>query len=508
MSAEILFSPLRLGAIELRNRIVMAPMTRMRAGQGNAPTALNVEYYAQRASAGLIVTEGTAISPQGQGYPNAPGIYTASQIAGWRGIADAVHARGGKIVMQIAHNGRNSHSSLLPDGVLPVAPSPVPSNIPAFTSAFQPVPAEVPRALDLEELPAIVGAFRQAASNAIAAGFDGVELQGANSHLIEQFLENGTNQRTDAYGGAKENRARFLFEIVAQVSTAIGADRLGVRLSPFGGYGGIYDSNPLELFTYVIRELSTRGLAYLHVIEARGSEIGLTDKLNDGALNNAALFRPAFTGPLISAAAYTRQSAAEVLKLGHADAVAFGRSFVANPDLPDRIRAGAVLNIFDRSTAYGGGAHGYTDYPALFPPVRHANVGSAREAQPGREWLAILSRATFGDFALAFASEPVLEAAVLAAPVVGVPAIRAFFQATRGMYDRIAFTAQSGTGARTCLEWEGEYRGCPIAGATILIADPAGAIERVRLFYMPFDQLGAFSADLHRRLDFAPPGSP
>lgn len=365
MSADILFSPLRLGAIELRNRIVMAPMTRMRAGPGHAPTALNVEYYAQRASAGLIVTEGTAISLQGQGYPNAPGIYSSDQVVGWRAVTDAVHLRGGKIVMQIAHNGRNSHSSLLPDWVLPVAPSAVPPNIPALTRDFQQVPAEVPRALDSEELAGIVADFRQAASSAITAGFDGVEIQGANGHLIEQFLENGTNHRTDLYGGGKENRARLLFEVVAGVSAEIGADRLGVRLSPFGGYGGIYDSNPLELFTYTVRELSARGIAYLHLIEARGSEIGLTDKLNEGAINNAALFRPAFAGPLITAAAYTPESAAEAVRRGHSDAVAFGRSFAANPDLPQRIRAGTALTPFDRNTAYGGGAIGYTDYPAL-----------------------------------------------------------------------------------------------------------------------------------------------
>ena len=365
MSANIFFDPLRLGAIVLRNRIVMAPMTRMRAGVGNAPTPLNADYYAQRASAGLIVTEGTAVSPQAQGYPNAPGIYTAGQIAGWRAVAAAVHARGGTIVMQIAHNGRNSHSSLLPDRVLPVAPSAVPQTIPAFTREFQQVPAEVPRALDEEELPGIVSEFRQAASNAVEAGFDGLEIQGANGHLIEQFLENGTNRRTDHYGGTKQNRARLLFEIVAAVSAEIGADRLGVRLSPFGRYAGIYDSNPLELFTYVIRELSEKAIAYLHLIEARGSELGLTDQLNDGALNNAALFRPAFDGALITAAAYTTETAAEALRMGHADAVAFGRSFAANPDLPERIRDGAPLAPFDRSTAYGGGAHGYTDYPAL-----------------------------------------------------------------------------------------------------------------------------------------------
>ncbi len=371
MSADIFFRPLRLGAIELRNRIIMAPMTRMRAGPGHAPTALNAEYYAQRASAGMIVTEGTAVSPQAQGFPNAPGIYTDGQIAGWRAIADAVHAKGGRIVMQIAHNGRNSHSSLLPDGVLPVAPSAVPPNIPAFTSEFLPVPAEVPRALDIEELPGIVGDFRQAAANALSAGFDGVEIQAANGHLIEQFLENGVNRRTDAYGGAKENRARLLLEIVEALTAEIGADRLGVRLSPFGRYAGIFDSNPLELFTYVVRELSARGIAYLHLIEARGSELGLTDELNNGALNNAALFRPAFVGPLITAAAYTPESAAEALRMGHADAVAFGRSFVANPDLPDRIREGAPLTAFDRSTAYGGGGHGYTDYPTAHAAMAH-----------------------------------------------------------------------------------------------------------------------------------------
>ncbi len=367
MSAEILFSPLRLGAIQLSNRIVMAPLTRMRSGADHVPTPMNAEYYAQRASAGLIVSEGTAISPQAHGYPNAPGIYTADQIAGWRKVTAAVHAQGGKMVLQIAHNGRNSHSSLLPDGTFPVAPSAVPPEIPALTSGFQQVPAEMPRAMDADEIPGIVDAFRQAALNALAAGFDGVELQGANSHLIEQFLESGTNRRTDAHGGSIQNRARLLFEIVDAVSAAIGADRLGVRLSPFGRYGGIHDSNPLELFTYVIRTLSSRRIAYLHLIEARGSELGLSDALNDGALNNTSLFRSAFDGPLISAAAYTPESAVETIRLKRADAIAFGRLFIANPDLPARLRSGSGLNAFDRSTAYGGGAHGYTDYPPLLP---------------------------------------------------------------------------------------------------------------------------------------------
>jgi N-ethylmaleimide reductase len=253
MSRDILFTPLRLGSMQLPNRIVMAPLTRMRAGANNVPTALNAEYYAQRSSAGLIISEGVAVSPQAQGYPSSPGIYSPEQIAGWRVVTDAVHARGGRMVMQIQHNGRNSHSSLVPDASIPVAPSSIPSNLSAFTREFQQVPIEVPRALETAEIPAIVASFRQAAVNAIEAGFDGVELQAANSHLIEEFLEDGTNQRTDDHGGPKENRARFLFDIVADVTAAIGPDRVGVRLSPFGQYGGIRDSNPLELFTFVIQ---------------------------------------------------------------------------------------------------------------------------------------------------------------------------------------------------------------------------------------------------------------
>jgi N-ethylmaleimide reductase len=362
MSKESLFSPLQLGAIQLRNRIIMAPLTRMRAGANNVPTPLNAEYYAQRASAGLIISEGTAVSDDAHGYPNAPGICTAEQIRGWRAVTDAVHARGGWIIMQIAHNGRNSHSSLRPDGSVPVAPSAIVGNIPALTKDFQPVTAEIPRALEAAEIPVIVGTFRQAALNAIEAGFDGVELQGTNSHLIEQFLEDGTNTRTDKYGGSLENRCRFLLDIVAEVSAAIGVDRLGVRLSPFGQYGGIHDSRPSELFSFVIKELNQRHLAYLHLIEARGSEIGLTDELHENAVNNAVLFRSAFNGPLLSAAAYTPESAAVAIEQKHADAIVFGRLFIANPDLVERIEGNQALNTSDRSTFYGGGEHGYTDY--------------------------------------------------------------------------------------------------------------------------------------------------
>jgi N-ethylmaleimide reductase len=248
---------------------------------------------------------------------------------------------------------------------VPVAPSAVVGNIPAFTSSFQQSVAEVPRALEPAEIRVIVEEFRQAALNAIEAGFDGVELQGANSHLIEQFLEDGTNTRTDSYGGSKENRARFLFDIVDEVSGAIGADRLGVRLSPFGQYGGIHDSKPRELFSFVIKDLSMRDLAYLHLIEARGSEIGLTDELHANAVNNAEIFRSMFSGPLLSAAAYTPDSAALAVEQNHADAIAFGRSFIANPDLVDRIRGNYPLNPADRSTFYGGAEHGYTDYKSL-----------------------------------------------------------------------------------------------------------------------------------------------
>jgi len=360
-----LFTPLQLGAIKLPNRIIMAPLTRMRAGAGNVPTALNANYYAQRASAGLIISEGTAISPDAHGYPNAPGIYTAEQIAGWRVVTDSVHARGGRIFMQIGHNGRNSHSSLRPDGSAPVAPSAIPPTIPALTSEFQQVKSETPRSLASAEIPVIVGTFRQAALHAMEAGFDGVELQGANSHLIEEFLEDGTNTRSDSYGGTEENRIRFLLEIVDAVSTAIGVDRLGVRLSPFGQYGGIHDSNPEQLFSSVIKALSKRRIAYLHLIEARGSEMGLTDALHEGAINNAVLFRPLFDGPLLSAAAYTPESAALAIEQEHADAIAFGRLFIANPDLVERIRGNHALNPFDRSTFYGGAEHGYTDYKSF-----------------------------------------------------------------------------------------------------------------------------------------------
>ena len=363
MNSSSLFEPMRLGSIRLPNRIIMAPLTRMRAGAGNAPTALNAEYYAQRATAGLIIAEGTAVSQQGQGYPNAPGIYTREQVNGWRTVTQAVHARGGRIFLQIAHNGRNSHSSFMPDGGAPVAPSAIPPKLPGFTKDGQQVPVETPRILDKQEIGPIVEAFTNASRNAVEAGFDGVELQAANNHLIDQFLEDGTNTRTDAYGGSITNRMRFLLEITEAVSASIGSERLGVRLSPFGQYGGICDSNPLRMFTSIIRELSARKLAYLHLIEGRGSEIGLGDALHTDALNNAVLFRPHFEGTLISAGAYTPLTANDTVQEKSADAVAFGRLFISNPDLTDRIARDLQLSTYDRSSFYGGGEKGYTDHP-------------------------------------------------------------------------------------------------------------------------------------------------
>ncbi len=365
MSSPSLFTPLKIGHLECPNRIVMAPLTRMRAGGRHVPTALNVEYYAQRASAGLIITEGTAISPEAHGYPQAPGIYTPEQIAGWQQVTEAVHFRGGRIIMQLQHSGRNSHSSFMPDGGPPFAPSAVPSNLPGFTADFRQVPIETPRALTTEQVKTIIEDFHRASVNAQEAGFDGVEIQAANSHLIDQFLENGTNLRTDEYGGSLEGRLRFLLEVVDHMCAGIPKLTVGVRLSPFGQYGGIYDSQPLELFTSVIEDLSRRGITYLHLVEGRASEIGLDEHLNENASNNAQLFRPKFDGPLITAGAFTPQTAATTVEDRHADAVAFGRMFIANSDLVARIRRGLPLNAYDRSTFYGGGEHGYTDYPVF-----------------------------------------------------------------------------------------------------------------------------------------------
>ncbi len=362
-----LFSPLSIGPYELSHRIVMAPLTRMRANQpGNVPSALNAEYYAQRASeGGLIISEGSQISRAGQGMPATPGIHTAEQIAGWKAVTDAVHCKGGKIFLQLWHVGRISHSSHQPDGAPPIAPSAIAAKGHAFTATFERAPFETPQAIDIDLMPLLIDVYAQAAANAKQAGFDGVEIHGANGYLIEQFLQVRTNQRTDQYGGSIENRTRLLLEVVEAVSDVWGSDRVGVRLSPFGIANDSGEDDPLRLYGHVIRELDRLNLAYLHLIEPRASGAGQAEVDHKNVPSAAELFRPAWSGTLIAAGNFRPETAEAALAAGHADAIAFGRLFIANPDLPERIRRGAPLNAYHRPTFYGGGAEGYTDYPTL-----------------------------------------------------------------------------------------------------------------------------------------------
>ena len=367
MGADALFQPLRLGAVTLRHRVVMAPLTRMRALRpGDVPHALNAAYYGQRASrGGLIITEATDVSAQARGYPGAPGLYTDEQVRGWREVVDAVHAGGGSIFVQLWHTGRISHSSMQPGGAAPVAPSAVAAPGGHFDADGRPVPFETPRALETGEIPGVVEQFRAAALRAREAGFDGVELHSANGYLLDQFLQDGTNRRTDRYGGPIENRVRLTLEVVDAVAEAVGADRVGVRVSPWGGFNGMSDGDPGALFDHLAAELGRRGLAYLHVVEPRADQTSDTNALDPDAPDAASRFKRRFGGPLIAAGGFTRESAARAIEGGDVDAVAFGRLFIANPDLPERFRLGAPLNRYDRSTFYGGDARGYTDYPAL-----------------------------------------------------------------------------------------------------------------------------------------------
>jgi N-ethylmaleimide reductase len=353
-----LFSPVQLGDIELPNRIVMAPLTRNRAGPGNVPQAINTTYYAQRASAGLIISEATPISPQGVGYPNTPGIYTAAQIDGWKAVVDAVHARGGHMFLQLWHVGRISHPSLQPGQALPVAPSAVKPDGDAFTYAGL-QPFVTPRALDATEIPGIVAGYRQAALNAMQAGFDGVEIHAANGYLIDQFLRNGSNRRDDAYGGSIENRCRFLLQVTEAVTAAVGARRTGIRLSPVNPFNSMSDSDPQQLFNAVVEALNPFGLAYLHVVEGAIHSDGPLPPFDVQAL------RRRFQGLYMANGGYTRERALQAVSSGAADLVAFGELFIANPDLPERLQANADLNAPDPATYYGGGKKGYTDYPAM-----------------------------------------------------------------------------------------------------------------------------------------------
>ena len=343
----------------------MAPLTRQRALAGNAPGPLHAVYYEQRSSpGGLIITEATQISQRGQGYPGTPGIHSPEQVAGWRQVSNAVHAKGGVIFLQLWHVGRISHSSHQPDGGPPFAPSAIKPAGNAQTAAWQSAPFETPRELSTAQIAAIVEDYRAAASNALIAGFDGVELHAANGYLPDQFLRDGSNRRTDGYGGSIANRARFLFEVLEAIRGVAGSDRVGVRLSPFGTFNDMRDSDPRALFEYVIPRLDEMGLAYLHLIEARYDR-GEAAGASSGAAPTAAVFRPYFSGTLIDAGGFTKDSAQQAIAEGTIDAAAFGRLFISNPDLPLRLRTDASLNAYDRSTFSGGGAEGYVDYPAL-----------------------------------------------------------------------------------------------------------------------------------------------
>lgn len=358
-SVPALFTPFRIGDIAVSNRVVMAPLTRNRATHGNdAPNALNVEYYRQRAGAGLIISEATQISQQGQGYAWTPGLYTAEQVAGWKAVTDAVHAEGGKIVAQLWHVGRISHVSLQPDGQAPVAPSAIAAKGKTYIeSGFADVSA--PRALRLDELPGIVADYVRATEHAKAAGFDGIEIHAANGYLLDQFLRDGSNTREDAYGGSIENRARLTLEVVEAVTKVFPKGQVGIRLSPVTPANDAHDSDPQPLFDYLVAKLNEACIAFIHVIE--GATGGPRDFLpfDYGAL------RRAFNGAYIANNGYDRASAIDAVASDRADAVAFGRLFIANPDLVERLRRDAPLNAPEPSLFYGGDEKGYTDYPAL-----------------------------------------------------------------------------------------------------------------------------------------------
>lgn len=353
-SANTLFSPIHLGELTLSNRIIMAPLTRNRAGEGDAPQAMNVNYYRQRAGAGLIISEGSQISASGIGYPHTPGIYSAAQIDGWQQVTDAVHKEGGRIFIQLWHTGRISHSSLQPGGILPVAPSALKAAGKAMTyQGLQDF--ETPHALAIDELPGIVAEYVTAAKNAKAAGFDGVEIHAANGYLLDQFLRDSTNQRTDNYGGDIGNRMRLLLEVVDAVIAVWGSHRVGVRLSPENSFNDMNDSQPQQTFNAVAQKLSDYPLAYLHVLEG--------DMLTGERRVDYAALRNCFSGFYMANNGYDLDSGNSAIAQQQADMVAFGKLFIANPDLPERFAKNLPLNTPDQATFYGGDEKGYTDYP-------------------------------------------------------------------------------------------------------------------------------------------------
>jgi len=348
---SLLFKPLQVGDLSLPNRVVMAPLTRCRAGAGRVPTPLMAEYYVQRASAGLILTEATAVTPMGVGYPDTPGIWSDEQVAGWKNVTSAVHAAGGRIFLQLWHVGRISDPYYL-DGAQPVAPSAIAAE--GHVSLIRPLKAYVtPRALELDEIPGIVEAYRKGAENAKLAGFDGVEVHGANGYLLDQFLQDGSNHRTDAYGGSIENRARLMLEVTDAAISVWGSGRVGVHLAPRGDSHSMGDSDPLATFTYLAREFAKRRIAFICAREHAGeNRIGPQIKA-------------AFGGVYIANEQFSNDSAEAALAAGEADAIAWGKLFIANPDLPTRIKLNAPFNAPDTTTFYGGSVRGYTDYPAL-----------------------------------------------------------------------------------------------------------------------------------------------
>ena len=359
MSKQPLLTSYNLSGLELSNRMVMAPMTRSRADKNNVPTDLMAKYYRQRSSAGLIISEGTQISEQGIGYPWTPGIHTDEQVKGWKKVTKAVHEEDSKIFAQIWHVGRVSHP-MYHDGEPPVAPSAVKPEGQIFTADGM-KDFLTPRALDTDEIPGIIEDYAQAARNAIEAGFDGVEIHGANGYLIDQFLKDGTNNRTDKYGGSFEYRSRFAVEVVEAVSDAIGSERTGIRFSPAGRNQGISDSNPKGTFSYLLEQLNSFDLAYIHLMEPMGD----VSNLENYPTQVTKYFRKVYNGTIITNAGYDRKSGNKAIEEGVADLVAYGRLFLANPDLPARFEANAKLNNPDKSTFYGGDEEGYTDYPFL-----------------------------------------------------------------------------------------------------------------------------------------------
>ena len=367
---ERLFQPVKLGRYHLRHRVVMAPLTRSRARHlGNVPTSLNACYYAQRASAALIISEATQVSLQGQGYAWTPGIHSCEQIEGWRLVTDAVHKVGGLIFLQLWHVGRISHPALQPDQMLPVAPSAIKPSGEAFIEDENGngalVPFVTPRALTTEELPYIVQQYVRGANNALTAGFDGVEIHSANGYLLDQFLNSSTNRRTDPYGGSVENRSRLLMEVVEAVTHVWGSDRVGVRLSPLGTFNDMGDDDPEATFGGVADRLNDYGLAYLHIINLAVAAFEQKTEADPRALRMLELMRETYRGALMLAGGFDRDTAEAWLQQGKADVIAFGRKFLANPDLPERFRVHVPLNADDPTTYYGGGAKGYIDYLTL-----------------------------------------------------------------------------------------------------------------------------------------------